>query len=678
MVALALGPGIGPGTVFRLSDEAAQGRIGARGGLASPSATHWPRRRQALGSCRMALREDETMLKTTISLLALLAATPALAEDAPEIVVTATGIEQPTDEVGQAVTVIDEKTIETRQNVSIADLLITTPGIRFNRADAVGGVTGISIRGAETTQTLVLIDGVKVNDPSSIGDAYDFGNLLTGNIRRIEVLRGSNSVVYGSQAIGGVVNIMTGTPSEGFGGTASVDYGYADTLNAKADVSGTRGIASGGVGVAYFRTDGISSAIGGSERDGYENVAANAKLKLSFTDALSLDLRGYYIHSDLDTDMFFGAPIDTPDTSKVDQYIGYAGLNAALLDGKLQNRAAVTWSRTDRDYFSFRGDDPREGYSGTTLRFEYEGVYQPVDQAKLIFGYEHERPDFDSFGPFAPGSARANIDSVYALAVVQPVDGLSLTGGVRHDDHSQFGGATTFGANANYTPNKGATNFRLSYGEGFKAPSLYQLYAPMFGNAALRPERSKSYDIGFDQSLDDGRVTISVTAFQRDTRDQITFAAAAYGNVGRTRAKGVEGSVAVRPVDALTVTAAYSYVDARDRSPGSVDEGLRLLRRPANVASLSADYVWPFGLSTGATVTMVSDSYDSIFDEQTFAAVRIQHDGYARLDLRASLPINDHLEIYGRIDNVADEEYATVYGYSSYGRSAFGGVRVRF
>lgn len=618
------------------------------------------------------------MLKTTVSLVALLTAAPALAQDSDEIIVTALGIQQPRDEVGQAVTVIDADTILTRQSVSIADLLVTTPGVRFNRADAVGGVTGISLRGAETTQTLVLLDGVKINDPSSIGDAYDFGNLLVGNISRVEILRGSNSVVYGSQAIGGVVNIMTGEPAEGFAGKASVDYGYADTLNAKADVSGSSGIASGGLGVAYFRTDGISSAVGGSERDGYENVAANAKLKLSFTEAISLDLRGYYIHADLDTDMFFGAPMDTDDTSRVDQYVGYAGLNAALLDGKLQNRAAVAWSRTDRDYFSYRGADPREGYTGTTLRFEYEGIYQPIDQARLIFGYEHERPDFDSFGDFAPGSARANIDSVYALAVVKPIEGLSLTGGVRQDDHSQFGGATTFGANANYTPNKGATNIRLSYGEGFKAPSLYQLYAPFFGNRALLPERSKSYDIGFDQSFDDNRVTISVTAFLRNTRDQISFANAAYGNIGRTRAKGVEGSIALRPVDALTVTAAYSYVDARDRSPGSPDEGQRLLRRPANVASLSADYVWPCGLSTGATLTMVSDSYDSIFDEETFAAIRIQHDGYALANVRASFPITENLEIYGRIDNLFDEEYATVYGYGTYGRSAFGGVRVRF
>src|SRR3546814_8236728 len=128
---------------------------------------------------------------------------------------------------------IDADTIRTRQSVSVVDLLATTPGVRFNRSGSLGGVTGVSLRGAETTQTLVLIDGVKVNDTSGIGDMYDFGNLLTGNIRRIEILRGSNSIAYGSQAVGGVVNVMTGTPAAGFAGNASVDYGYSDTLNAK-------------------------------------------------------------------------------------------------------------------------------------------------------------------------------------------------------------------------------------------------------------------------------------------------------------------------------------------------------------------------------------------------------------------------------------------------------------
>ena len=611
-----------------------------------------------------------------LSTAALAVSTPALAADGDspdDIVVTASGIEQPRDETGQAITIIDADTIRTRQTVDIVDLLATTPGVRFNRTGSTGSVAGISLRGAETTQTLVLIDGVKVNDPSGIGDAYDFGHLLTGNISRIEILRGSNSVVHGSQAIGGVVSLTTATPADGFAAGASAEYGYSDTLNAKADVSGTAGAISGGIGGAYFRTDGISSAGVGTEKDGYKNFAGNARLKIAFSDALSLDLRGYYINSDLDYDSFFGAPADSPDVAKLDQYVGYAGLNLGLFDGRFTSRAAVTWLRNDRDYYFVRGTAPDYGYSGTNLRFEYQGVVTPVEQAKLIFGYEHERPDYDFFGFGSTDSQRANIDSVYALGIVQPFAGLSVTGGIRHDDHSQFGGATTLGANANYSPNDGATSFRLSYGEGFKAPSLYQLYDSFSGNSALRPERSKSYDFGVDQSLAEGRALISLTAFLRNTTNQINYdnATFTYGNIDRTRAKGVEATLALRPVDAVNVTASYSYIDARDRSGRPAFEGNRLPRRAEHAVSLSADYDWSFGLSTGATLTMVGDSFDD-------AANAVRLDGYALAGIRASLPIGRNFEVYGRVDNLFDADYATASGYGVYGRAAYGGVRARF
>lgn len=614
------------------------------------------------------------MLKsTTLSLIALTAATPAFAQTGDDIVVTASGIEQPRDEAGQAITIIDADTIETRQSVDVVDLLATTPGVRFSRTGSMGSVASISLRGAETTQTLVLIDGVKVNDPSGIGDGYDFGHLLTGNIDRIEVLRGSNSVVHGSQAIGGVVSLTTATPAKGFAPKGSAEYGYSDSFTGKADVSGTAGRISGGIGGAYFRTDGISSAAVGAEKDGYKNFAGNARLKVAFSDALSLDLRGYYINADLDYDSFFGAPADSADVAKLDQYVGYAGLNLGLFDGRFTSRAAVTWLRNDRDYYFVRGTAPDYGYSGTNLRFEYQGVVTPVEQARLIFGYEHERPDYDFFGFGSTDSQRANIDSVYALGIVQPFAGLSVTGGFRHDDHSQFGGATTFGANANYSPNDGATNVRASYGEGFKAPSLYQLYDAFSGNAALRPERSKSYDVGIDQSLADGRALVSLTAFLRNTNDQINYdnTAFTYGNIDRTRAKGVEATLALRPIDALNVTASYSYIDARDRSGRAVFDGKRLPRRAEHAVSLSADYDWSFGLSTGATLTMVGDSFDD-------AANAVPLDGYALAGIRASVPVGPNLEIYGRVDNLFDADYATAFNYGTYGRAAYGGVRARF
>src|SRR3990167_7179976 len=166
-----------------------------------------------------------------------------------------------------------------------------------------------------------------------------------------------------------------------------------------------------------------SAAAVGTEKDGYKNFAGNARLKVAFSDAISLDLRGYYINADLDYDSFFGAPADSADAAKLDQYVGYAGLNLGLFDGRFASRAAVTWMRNERDYYFVRGTPPVSGYSGTNLRFEYQGVVTPAEQAKLIFGYEHERPDYDFFGFGSTDSQKADIDSVFALGIVQPVVG---------------------------------------------------------------------------------------------------------------------------------------------------------------------------------------------------------------------------------------------------------------
>ncbi len=227
----------------------------------------------------------------------------------------------------------------------------------------------------------MLIDGVKVNDPSGIGDAYDFGHLLTGNIDRIEVLRG---IEFGRARQPG--DRRRRQPDDRRPGRRlrapmpSAEYGYSDTLTAKADVSGTAEPISGGIGGAYFRTDGISSAAVGTEKDGYKNFAGNARLKVAFGDALSLDLRGYYINADLDYDSFFGTPADSGDVAKLDQYVGYAeGLNLGLFDGHFTSRAAVTWLRNDRDYYFVRGTAARStAIAGTNLRFEYQGVVTPV------------------------------------------------------------------------------------------------------------------------------------------------------------------------------------------------------------------------------------------------------------------------------------------------------------
>jgi vitamin B12 transporter len=624
-------------------------------------------------------------MKLLAASVALLSATPAFAQDAQadtpqdctgnaedcsgDIIVTATGVAQPVEQVGQAVTIIDRATIERRQTVSIADLLGTTPGITVSRNGGPGNFTGVRIRGAEGEQTLTLIDGVRVNDPSSPGGGFDFGNLLAGSVERIEVVRGPNSVPWGSQAIGGVVNIVTATPTEGLQGRGSVEYGSHDTVFANAGVSGGKGAVTASLTGGYLRTDGISSAAIGTEPDGYRQYGGTGSVNIAFTDAIGLDLRGYYAHSRVSLDgyqsVFPYSFIDTAEYSTAQEIYGYAGLHANLLDGRFKNRVAFTIADINRDNYdpSF-GTAPSFFGRGRSERYTYQGDFQLVDQVRLVAGAEHENSSY-----FDGATERTGITSFYGEAIVRPIDQLTVTGGVRHDDHRKFGGHTSLAANAALALGTGTT-LRASYAEGFKAPTLYQLFS-LYGDVDLVPETARNYDLGIEQKLLDGRLTARATWFHRDTKNQIDFdlSSFTYNNIVRTRAKGVEFELELRPIDDLTLTGNVSYIDSENRSPGA-NFGNDLARRPKETASVSVDYRLPFGLSVGGTISLVGDSYD---DAGNFTRL----DGYTLASLRAELPIGDRFTVYGRVENLFDETYQTVATYGTYGRTAFGGIRVK-
>jgi len=618
--------------------------------------------------------------------LACLAA-PSFADEADQIVVTATRSEQPLSQVGASVTVIDAEKIKTRQSVAVVDLLRTVPGVTFSRNGGIGTTTSVNIRGAESDQTVALIDGVKINDPSTPGGGFNFGNMLTDNIARIEVVRGAQSVLWGSQAIGGVINMITAEPGERIAANASAENGWRDSGKLVGNISGKSGPVAASVGGGYYRTDGISTfseARGGKERDGYRHYGANAKVKVTLSDAISVDLRGWYSDGKTGIDGFapptftFG---DTDETARTKEFIGYAGLNVALFDGRLRNRLAYALTDTRRQNLDFTSGAPFETFNakGRNERFEYQGVFDIVEGWKAIFGAETEKASFRSSsygGPFATASAR--IDSIYGQLNAIPVTGLSLAVGLRRDDHDSFGGKTTFAANGVYSPNGGNTSLRASYGEGFKTPSLYQLFSE-YGNSRLKPESSHGWDVGIAQKLLDGRIEAGATWFQRDTGNQIIFINCpaltgicagrpfgTYDNVTRGRAEGIELSLNLRPTDALTVETNYSWVKAQNRMTG-----LDLPRRPRHSLNSAIDYQWAFGLKTGATITHVGSSFDNLANTRKLA-------GYVLVDLRASYPVTKGIEIYGRIENLFDEHYETTYRYGSPGRAAFAGVRLTY
>ncbi|CAN5178129.1 TonB-dependent receptor [soil metagenome] len=617
----------------------------------------------------------------------------AFADEAPDdatgssIVVTATGVAEDAAETGQAITVIDKTTIDARQNQAVSDLLSTTPGVTVTRNGGLGQPTAVRIRGAEDSQTLVLIDGVRVNDPTSPGGAFDFGNLLTGNIDHIEVLRGPNSVPWGSQALGGVVNIVTAPLSETLAGSLRAEYGYKNSKQVIGQAGGKFGIFSASIGGGYFDDDGISAFKDGSERDGYRQYAANGRLGVQFSDTISLDLRANYADSRVNYDGFpppFYGFADTPDYSKTQQIFGYAGLNIALFDDALKNRFAFTINDTHRDNFGGPSTPASFVARGRVERYEYQGDATIMDGVRAVFGLEHENARF--FDGVDNKTYRTNLESGYFQAIVKPVESLTVTGGIRVDDHKTYGTKVTFSGNAALRVGSG-TVIRASYGEGFKAPTLYQVYGAYGKPAAagvepLQPETAKSYDVGIEQSVIDGTLKVGATAFLRDTHNQIDFTSCFggpdplcatrpfgyYDNIARSRAKGVEVFIEARPTDHLTFTANYSLIDATNRVTGA-----RLSRRPKHSVNASIDWNAWDRVNLGASVQTVSDSNDTDFE--TFSPTSL--DGYTTAAIRASVPIGDRFEVFGRIENLFDARYEVVSGYGTFGRNAHVGVRVK-
>ncbi|MBW8911825.1 MAG: TonB-dependent receptor, partial [Sphingomonas sp.] len=350
---------------------------------------------------------------------------------------------------------------------------------------------------------------------------------------------------------------------------------------------------------------------------------------LALGEDISIDLRGWYSHGRNDFDDNFPAPTftiaDSGAYGVTRELVGYTGVNAKLLDGRFHNRLGFAYTDIRRrNYNPVSGSTPTFAANGRNERIEYQGSYDISDGWQATFGAEDERSHLTTSNGTPPETRKhATINSIYGQIVATPIAGFTATGGVRYDHHNQFGGATTFGASGVWTPNAGKTELRASYSEGFKAPTLFQLYSD-FGNKDLDPERAKGWDAGITQRLLDGAIEASATWFHRNSRDLINFVSCStptgicvgrpfgtYENVAKARAQGVELALTLRPVEPLKVQANYSWVDAENRTPGNAAFGKDLVRRPRQSVNTSIDYRWPFGLSTGATLTHVGSSFDN-------------------------------------------------------------------
>lgn len=590
----------------------------------------------------------------------------AFAEDSdplPEVVVTATRLPAIAARTPGA-RVIDSRAIEQRGAVFAADILADIPGLSIVRSGAFGGVASVRIRGATPGKTLVLVDGVPVNDPAEIGGAFDFSGFELGDIDRIEVLSGPQSSLWGSDAIGGVIAFTT---RETDGVRAEAEGGSYGTLRGRLAAGVATDRYAFGAWVSRFDTDGISAADeanGNREADGFENTTVGARARYALTPTATIDGTLRWSDSAADIDGF-PAPAfrlaDTFDTTASEQWSGSARLRIAALG--LDHQISVSGSDITRDTISsfpstFEAD--RQVY-----RWQADGTGRAGDLTYAV-GAERE----ETSGSLSSGrSDELGTTSLFGTASLQANARLTLTGALRWDDTDDFGAETTGRVSAALDLDGG---FILSgaWGTGFKAPSISQSVCDFcFGPRpfpVLTPETADSAEIALGWASADGRLDGRATVYRLNVEDQISYVAGRYINIARTRSDGVEleGRAALGTVagGALDLTLAYAWTDARD---GTTDA--RLLRVPEQAAS--ATLGWTGARLSGAlTVRSESDQDDS-------GGVR---EGFVTANLNAAWALTGQVALTARIENLADETYQQVLGYGEPGRSAYVGIRLRY
>lgn len=578
-----------------------------------------------------------------------------------DITVVATGLRRSVTDSGQSISVIGAAEIAAVQGPDIARVLERLPGVTLARNGGLGSTTSLFVRGASSQQLLVLVDGVRLADVAAPGGGFDLGTVLSNGISKIELLRGSNSVPWGSDAMGGVLAITTARP-EGTSGT--LEYGANDTLNAYLAVGTGNRDYTLSADLGYTRSDGISAYAPGTEADAFRQWNGSVRGTLNLTRDLTLHGVGRYADSRINFDGF-PAPsysfADTPEYQDTRQGSGLIGLD--YRNSLMWLGAEFSVSDTQRDYFDPGfGNAPNFTTSGRSWRAALKGRADLAQQLSLDFGASHEWSKFStSFDP----EQTAGIASLHALLGYH--NGLiHLTGGLRLDDHGRFGSRLTFGANGSVDLGND-WRLRASYGEGFKAPTLYQLYG-YGGNVALQPETSHAWDAGIELGDRNRAFHAALTLFRRDSRDLIDYVVpSGYFNIARARAQGFELEGRARLNSSLRVAGSYSYVQSTNPATGK-----DLARRPRHAGNLSLDWIAPWlDLDLGADLRIVSASYDDAGNSTRIA-------GHTIGTLRASLPLSHRVALFGRIENLWDEQYQTAAGYGSYGRSATLGVKAKF
>lgn len=595
------------------------------------------------------------------------------------ITVTATRTPNPIEQVASSVTVITRKQLLATDQPFVADALRSVPGVYLLQTGGVGGLAQLYTRGGEPGDTLVMIDGVPVNDPASTDTSYDFSNLMVANIDRIEILRGSQSTLYGSDATAGVVNIITRKGGGKNRNEVSLEAGRYRTLSGSLSSLGTIGTWDYSATATRFTTDGFPLAdlqSGDTHNDGYRNTSLSARTEDHVSDQFSVSLIGNYIKG---SDNYPGFPVDqaVDDGNHVadsEQTTLRVQGNLTPLNSRWSGTFGASSNTLNRDYLDQVAGQPdsQSNFNGRTYKLDWQANYEANDANLLTFGAEHQRDQSQFTSPYDSSDSRHIItSSIYGQDQITLAPKWFATVGARNDKHETFGNKTTYRVTTSYTIPHTETRVKATYGTGFKAPSLFQLYDATYGNVLLQPEQSKTYDVGVEQSIAGHRGAISATYFHNNYDNLIEFTTVGnvsnYQNVSTAQAHGVEFVANYSPSIKLHLALNYTYT----KTEGA--DGKPLPRRPGNLYSFDASYAATQKLDFNLTALYIGDR----LDPAPYPLVATLPN-YALFNLASNYKFARNCTLNVRVDNVFDKKYEEAYSYATPRRGVYFGVTAGF
>ena len=604
--------------------------------------------------------------------LVLVAPSFAFAQD-ETIIDSATRVPTPAAQVASSVTLITADQIEARQDKSLPDVLRDVPGLSLVQTGGVGGQTSLFMRGTNSNHTKVLLDGIDISDPSNPTGAADISKLLTGNIARVEVLRGPQSGLYGSDAIGGVINIISKAGEGAFKFNESLEGGSFQTFNQQMGVNGASGAFHYAASLDHVRSGAtpvtpLNLLPPGVSRndDSYDGLMASSRLGYDIADNADLGFVGHYdnglghITGDAFNSVTFASTL-SPRQSSIEtlQYDTRGTAHLINWDGRLDQTLGLGYSSA-----IIADADPNNGptrSSGNRTKLDWQGVIKLLDGETLVLGAETARDAMRL-------PVKAGITTNAGFAELQSSLGaLDYSASLRYDDNSRFGDKLTWRAAPTYLFGDTGTRLKASFGSGFKAPSLQQLFGPFGHNPNLKPETSKGYDVGVEQALDMG-LSAGITWFHNDIRNLVGYDAKFSPiNIGRGQTQGVESFITWQAMPALSLRADYTYTDATDQVAH-----LELLRRPRHKASLTADWKAMADLSFDATLLVVGPQIDG---NRSFSIPRLKMPTYATVNFAANYRLTPIFSLYGRLDNALDTSYQSPDGFLQPGIGAYVGIK---